>query len=299
MLSQTALNVGCSLFKAGVFEEYNVTVLGTQIPTIEGTEDREAFAVTLAEIDEYCALSFPATTIDGAVEAAKKIGYPVLVRVAFTLGGLGSGFANNEVELRDLALKAFAAGGQILLDQDLRGWKEVEYEVIRDRFDNCVTICNMENFDPLGVHTGDSIVICPSQTLSNREYYMLRDASIKIARHVQIVGECNVQFALHPESERYCIIEVNARLSRSSALASKATGYPIACVWLVVSSPARRFALAPRLPARRAALTPLSLALVLVLSLTSVALFLFHRRPAGTSRRSSRWESTSRTSATA
>ena len=170
MGGQTALNVGCSLFKAGVFEKYNVTVMGTQIPTIEGTEDREAFALTLAEIDEYCALSFPATTIEGAVEAAKKIGYPVLVRVAFTLGGLGSGFANNEVELRALALKAFAAGGQILLDQDLRGWKEVEYEVIRDRFDNCVTICNMENFDPLGVHTGDSIVICPSQTLSNREY---------------------------------------------------------------------------------------------------------------------------------
>ena len=230
MGGQTALNVGVELFNAGDLERHNVTVLGTQIPTIVGTEDREAFALTLAEIDEHCALSYPATTIDMAVEAANKIGYPVLVRVAFTLGGLGSGFANNEPELRELAEKAFASGGQILLDQDLRGWKEVEYEVVRDRFDNCVTICNMENFDPLGVHTGDSIVVCPSQTLSNREYYMLRQASIKIVRHLGIVGECNVQFALHPFSERYCIIEVNARLSRSSALASKATGYPIAYV---------------------------------------------------------------------
>ena len=274
-------------------------VLGTSVESIMATEDRDLFNRKLTEISQPFAQGEACADIESCVDVAKVIGYPVMCRAAYALGGLGSGFAENEEQLRELTRKAFASSPQVLVEADLRGWKEVEYEVIRDRFDNCVTICNMENFDPLGVHTGDSIVICPSQTLSNREYYMLRDASIKIARHVQIVGECNVQFALHPESERYCIIEVNARLSRSSALASKATGYPIACVWLVVSSPARRFALAPRLPARRAALTPLSLALVLVLSLTSVALFLFHRRPAGTSRRSSRWESTSRTSATA
>merc|ERR1719464_1255884 len=188
----------------------------------------------LAEIGESLALSYPATNVEGALEAAHKIGYPVLVRAAFTLGGLGSGFAENDAELRDLAVRALEGGSsttkQILIDQDLRGWKEVEYEVVRDVRDNCITVCNMENFDPLGVHTGDSIVVAPSQTLTNREYFMLRKTALKVVRHLGIVGECNIQYALHPESERYCIIEVNARLSRSSALASKATGYPLAYV---------------------------------------------------------------------
>ena len=184
----------------------------------------------MQEIDETIALSYSATNVEEALKNANKIGYPVLVRAAFALGGLGSGFAANDKELTDLAKKAFASSDQILIDQDLRGWKEVEYEVVRDSRDNCVTVCNMENFDPLGIHTGDSIVVAPSQTLSNREYFMLRKTAIKVIRHLGIVGECNIQYALHPESERYCIIEVNARLSRSSALASKATGYPLAYV---------------------------------------------------------------------
>lgn len=219
------MNVGIRLFNSGILAKYNVVVLG-----IEATEDREIFSQKLKEFDETIALSFSATTMDEAVEAAAKIGYPVLIRAAFALGGLGSGFVNNETELRSLAAKAFSNSSQILIDQDLRGWKEVEYEVVRDCHDNCITVCNMENFDPLGIHTGDSIVVAPSQTLSNREYFMLRRTAIKVVRHLGIVGECNIQYALHPESERYCIIEVNARLSRSSALASKATGYPLAYV---------------------------------------------------------------------
>jgi carbamoyl-phosphate synthase/aspartate carbamoyltransferase len=230
MGGQTALNVGVELHEAGVLKKYNVQVLGTPIPAIMATEDREEFAKRLQTVGESAALSYSATNVKQAVDAANKIGYPVLVRAAFALGGLGSGFADNEKELIDLANKAFAASPQILVDQDLRGWKEVEYEVVRDCRDNCITVCNMENFDPLGIHTGDSIVVAPSQTLSNQEYFKLRQAAIKVVRHLGVIGECNIQYALHPESERYCVIEVNARLSRSSALASKATGYPLAYV---------------------------------------------------------------------
>jgi len=230
MGGQTALNVGVELWNSGALQKAGVAVLGTQIAAIEATEDREIFATKLEEIDETIALSYSATSVAEALENANKIGYPVLVRAAFALGGLGSGFAADDKELTDLAKKAFASSDQILIDQDLRGWKEVEYEVVRDCRDNCITVCNMENFDPLGIHTGDSIVVAPSQTLSNREYFMLRKTAIKVIRHLGIVGECNIQYALHPESERYCIIEVNARLSRSSALASKATGYPLAYV---------------------------------------------------------------------
>ena len=230
MGGQTALNVGLELYNSGDLARENVSVLGTQIPVIEATEDREIFSEKLKEIGETIALSYPARNLAEAKEAANKIGYPVLIRAAFALGGLGSGFASNDDELFKLARKAFTTSDQILIDQDLRGWKEVEYEVVRDNRDNCITVCNMENFDPLGIHTGDSIVIAPSQTLSNREYFMLRKTAIKVVRHLGIVGECNIQYALHPESERFCIIEVNARLSRSSALASKATGYPLAYV---------------------------------------------------------------------
>mmetsp|Transcript_63572 Transcript_63572/g.74453 ORF Transcript_63572/g.74453 Transcript_63572/m.74453 type:complete len:1514 (-) Transcript_63572:435-4976(-) len=230
MGGQTALNVGIELWNEGTLQAHNVDVLGTQIPVIEATEDREIFSQKLKEIDETIALSYSANTIEEAKVAAAKIGYPVLIRAAFALGGLGSGFAADEKELVSLAAKAFSCSNQILIDQDLRGWKELEYEVVRDAHDNCVTVCNMENFDPLGIHTGDSIVVAPSQTLSNREYFMLRRTAIKVVRHLGIVGECNIQYALDPISEKYCIIEVNARLSRSSALASKATGYPLAYV---------------------------------------------------------------------
>jgi len=230
MGGQTALNVGIELYNKGILKAENVKVLGTQIPVIEATEDREIFSEKLKEIGETIALSYPARNIPEALEAAKKIGYPVLVRAAFALGGLGSGFASNDAEMTDLASKAFSSSSQILIDQDLRGWKELEYEVVRDASDNCITVCNMENFDPLGIHTGDSIVVAPSQTLTNREYFMLRRAAIKVVRHLGIVGECNIQYALNPRNEQYCIIEVNARLSRSSALASKATGYPLAYV---------------------------------------------------------------------
>ena len=230
MGGQTALNVGIGLWKAGVFEKYNCRVLGTSIETIIATEDREIFSQKLHAINERLALSYSATNIEEAVTSALKIGFPVLVRAAFALGGLGSGFAENEEELREQCALAFAISDQILIDQDLRGWKEIEYEVVRDCCDNCITVCNMENFDPLGVHTGDSIVVAPSQTLSNSEYFMLRQTSIKVIRSLGIVGECNIQYALNPYSEEYCIIEVNARLSRSSALASKATGYPLAYV---------------------------------------------------------------------
>ena len=230
MGGQTALNVGIELYKMGVFEKYNCKVLGTPIDTIIATEDREIFSKHLHTIGEKLAISESATTTEEAIEVAKRIGFPVLVRAAFCLGGLGSGFAENEAQLRDLCGKALALSDQILIDQDLRGWKEIEYEVVRDCRDNCITVCNMENFDPLGVHTGDSIVVAPSQTLSNTEYFRLRATSIKVIRSLGIVGECNIQYALNPLNEEYCIIEVNARLSRSSALASKATGYPLAYV---------------------------------------------------------------------
>ncbi|EQC32261.1 aspartate carbamoyltransferase [Saprolegnia diclina VS20] len=236
MGGQTALNVGIELWESGALEAHNVRVMGTPISVVIDTEDRERFSERLAEIGETIAVSKPAKTIDEAIAAANEIGYPVLVRAAFALGGLGSGFAANDEELTTLAKKAlFGAGSkvaerQILIDQDLRGWKEVEYEVVRDAKNNCITVCNMENFDPLGIHTGDSIVVAPSQTLSNAEYFKLRQTAQKVVRHLGIVGECNIQYALDPHSERYCIIEVNARLSRSSALASKATGYPLAYV---------------------------------------------------------------------
>ena len=235
MGGQTALNVGVQLWRSGELQKEGVEVLGTQIPVIEATEDREIFSEKLKEIGETIALSYSATSVDEALEAASKIGYPVLIRAAYALGGLGSGFAANDDELKMMAAKAFSTSDQILIDQDLRGWKELEYEVVRDASDNCITVCNMENFDPLGIHTGDSIVVAPSQTLTNREYFMLRRTAIKVVRHLGIVGECNIQYALHPESERYCIIEVNARLSRSSALASKATGYPLAYVATKIS----------------------------------------------------------------
>ena len=230
MGGQTALNVGVELWRSGELQKAGVEILGTQIPVIEATEDREIFSEKLKEIDETIALSYSATSVEEALENANKIGYPVLIRAAYALGGLGSGFAANDEEMEEMAKKAFATSDQILIDQDLRGWKELEYEVVRDSSNNCITVCNMENFDPLGIHTGDSIVVAPSQTLSNREYFMLRKTALKVVRHLGIVGECNIQYALHPESERYCIIEVNARLSRSSALASKATGYPLAYV---------------------------------------------------------------------
>ncbi|CAM9209800.1 unnamed protein product [Ascophyllum nodosum] len=232
MGGQTALNCGVALYNQGVFEKYNVRVLGTQISVIMATEDRDVFAQKLREIDEKLAQSICASTMEEGLAAANKarIGYPVLIRAAYALGGLGSGFAENEEEFRLQAEKGFAYSRQLIIDQDLRGWKEVEYEVVRDNRDNCITVCNMENFDPLGVHTGDSIVVAPSQTLSNREYFQLRRTALKVVRHLGVVGECNIQYALNPDSEEYCIIEVNARLSRSSALASKATGYPLAYV---------------------------------------------------------------------
>uniref|UniRef100_A0A0G4I2F1 Carbamoyl-phosphate synthase (glutamine-hydrolyzing) n=1 Tax=Chromera velia CCMP2878 TaxID=1169474 RepID=A0A0G4I2F1_9ALVE len=227
---QTALNCGCVLQNTGIFEKYGVRVLGTPISAIEQTEDRDVFAQELKKIGAKCAPSFPALNVEEVVDAANKLGYPVLVRAAFALGGLGSGFASDEKQLRKLAEEAFQHSHQVLVDKSLKGWKEVEYEVVRDDRDNCITVCNMENFDPLGVHTGDSIVIAPSQTLSNEEYFMLRETAVKVIRHFGIVGECNIQYALDPNSKDFVIVEVNARLSRSSALASKATGYPLAYV---------------------------------------------------------------------
>ncbi|MBU6122732.1 carbamoyl-phosphate synthase (glutamine-hydrolyzing) large subunit [Hymenobacter siberiensis] len=227
---QTALNCAVALYRAGVFEQYNVQVLGTPVQSIIDTEDREIFKVKLDQIGVLSARSVACTTLDGALAAAEKIGFPIIVRAAFALGGLGSGFANNLDELRALAQQAFTTSDQILVEESLKGWKEVEYEVVRDAFDNCITVCNMENFDPIGIHTGESIVVAPSQTLSNREYHKLRTIGIQTIRHLGIVGECNIQYALDPVSEDYRVIEVNARLSRSSALASKATGYPLAFV---------------------------------------------------------------------
>ncbi|KAA6323687.1 Carbamoyl-phosphate synthase large chain, partial [termite gut metagenome] len=227
---QTALNCGVELYKTGVFERYNVQVLGTPVQAIIDTEDRELFVKKLNEIHIKTIKSEAVENIVDARRAAKELGYPVIIRAAYALGGLGSGFCDNEEELNVLAEKAFSFSPQILVEKSLRGWKEVEYEVVRDCYDNCITVCNMENFDPLGIHTGESIVIAPSQTLTNSEYHKLRELAIRIIRHIGIVGECNVQYALDPESEDYRVIEVNARLSRSSALASKATGYPLAFV---------------------------------------------------------------------
>jgi len=227
---QTALNCGVQLFRNKVFEKYKIRVLGTPVQSIIDTEDREVFVEKLNQIDVRSPRSIAVTNLDDAVAAANTINYPLIIRAAYALGGLGSGFCNNEQELKAMAGKAFSYSSQILVEESLKGWKEVEYEVVRDRFDNCITVCNMENFDPLGIHTGESIVVAPSQTLSNREYHKLREIAIRIIRHIGIVGECNVQYALDPDSEDYRVIEVNARLSRSSALASKATGYPLAFV---------------------------------------------------------------------
>jgi carbamoyl-phosphate synthase large subunit len=227
---QTALNCGVALFKSGVLEKHHVRVLGTPVQAIMDTEDRELFVEKLNEIDVKTIKSEACEDIEHARAAAKNLGYPVIIRAAYALGGLGSGFCDNEEELDKLAEKAFSFSPQVLVEKSLKGWKEIEYEVVRDRYDNCITVCNMENFDPLGIHTGESIVIAPSQTLSNSEYHKLRALSIKIIRHIGIVGECNVQYAFDPQSEDYRVIEVNARLSRSSALASKATGYPLAFV---------------------------------------------------------------------
>jgi len=227
---QTALNCGVELHRSGVLEKYQVAVLGTPVQTIINTEDRELFVRELDKIGVHTIASHAVSTVEDAAGAASELGYPVIVRAAFALGGMGSGFCNNRGELEGVVGKALSGTGQVLVEKSLKGWKEIEYEVVRDRYDNCITVCNMENFDPLGIHTGESIVVAPSQTLSNSEYHKLREIAIKIVRHLGIVGECNVQYALDPLSEDYRVIEVNARLSRSSALASKATGYPLAFV---------------------------------------------------------------------
>ena len=227
---QTALNCGVELYESGVLEKYAVKVLGTPVKAIMDTEDRERFVEKLDEIEVKTIKSEACEDMQQAVKAANALGYPVIVRAAYALGGLGSGFADNDEELKKICEKAFSFSPQVLVEKSLKGWKEIEYEVVRDQYDNCITVCNMENFDPLGIHTGESIVIAPSQTLTNAEYHKLRELSIKIVRHIGIVGECNVQYAFDPYSEDYRVIEVNARLSRSSALASKATGYPLAFV---------------------------------------------------------------------
>ena len=227
---QTALNCGVELYKSGVLERYGIKVLGTPVQAIIDTEDREKFVQRLDEIGVKTIRSEAVCNNSQARRAATQLGYPVIIRAAYALGGLGSGFCNNEQELDELCEKAFSYSSQVLVEKSLKGWKEIEYEVVRDRYNNCITVCNMENFDPLGIHTGESIVVAPSQTLSNSEYHKLRELAIRIIRHIGIVGECNVQYALDPESEDYRVIEVNARLSRSSALASKATGYPLAFV---------------------------------------------------------------------
>ena len=230
MGGQTALNCGVELYNSGVLAKYGVRVMGTSVETVIATEDRKIFNEKLCEIGEKIAQSATAQTIEEAKVVAQQIGYPVMIRAAYALGGLGSGICSNEEVLVEKTKIALALSPQILVEKSLLGWKELEYEVVRDAADNCITVCNMENFDPLGVHTGDSIVLAPSQTLSNREYHMLRETAIKVVRHLGVVGECNIQYALDPKSLDYCIIEVNARLSRSSALASKATGYPLAFV---------------------------------------------------------------------
>eukprot|EP00522_Entomoneis_paludosa_P006834 CAMPEP_0172438874 /NCGR_PEP_ID=MMETSP1065-20121228/7_1 /TAXON_ID=265537 /ORGANISM="Amphiprora paludosa, Strain CCMP125" /LENGTH=1491 /DNA_ID=CAMNT_0013187469 /DNA_START=66 /DNA_END=4541 /DNA_ORIENTATION=- len=230
MGGQTALNCAIEMWEAGTLQKYGVRVLGTQVDVVINTEDRQLFSDRLNEINEKIAESYSADTVEEAIEASKKVGFPLMIRSAFALGGLGSGICDDEAHLREMANKALSVAPQILVEKSMKGWKEVEYEVVRDANDNCVTVCNMENFDPLGIHTGESIVMAPSQTLSNEEYHMLRETAVKVVRHLGIVGECNIQYALHPESLEYAIIEVNARLSRSSALASKATGYPLAFV---------------------------------------------------------------------
>ena len=227
---QTALNCGVELYQSGVLEKYSVKVLGTPVQAIMDTEDRELFVKKLDEINVKTIKSQACDNIADARKAAAELGYPIILRAAYALGGLGSGFCDNEEQLNALAEKAFSFSPQVLVEKSLKGWKEIEYEVVRDKYDNCITVCNMENFDPLGIHTGESIVVAPSQTLTNSEYHKLRALAIKIIRHIGIVGECNVQYALDPNSEDYRVIEVNARLSRSSALASKATGYPLAFV---------------------------------------------------------------------
>ena len=227
---QTALNCGVQLYEQGILDKYNLRVLGTPVRAIMDTEDRELFVKKLDQIDVKTIKSVAVGTIEDAVKAASELGYPIIVRAAYALGGLGSGFCDNEQELRVLAEKALNYSSQLLVEKSLKGWKEIEYEVVRDKYDNCMTVCNMENFDPLGIHTGESIVVAPSQTLTNAEYNKLRELAIRIVKHIGIVGECNVQYAFDPESEDYRVIEVNARLSRSSALASKATGYPLAFV---------------------------------------------------------------------
>ena len=227
---QTALNCGVELYRSGVLERYGVRVLGTPVQAIINTEDRELFVEQLNEINVKTIKSEACESIEEAKQAARTVGYPVILRAAYALGGVGSGFCDNEEELTQLVETAFSFSPQVLVEKSLRGWKEIEYEVVRDQYDNCITVCNMENFDPLGIHTGESIVVAPSQTLTNSEYHKLRALAIKIIRHIGIVGECNVQYALDPQSEDYRVIEVNARLSRSSALASKATGYPLAFV---------------------------------------------------------------------
>ena len=227
---QTALNCGVALAQSGVFERYGVQVLGTPVEVIMNTEDRELFVEKLNEINVKTIRSHACENAEQARQAAAELGYPVIIRAAYALGGLGSGFCDNEEQLNTIVEKAFSFSPQVLVEKSLKGWKEIEYEVVRDRYDNCITVCNMENFDPLGIHTGESIVVAPSQTLTNSEYHKLRALSIRIVRHIGIVGECNVQYALDPLSEDYRVIEVNARLSRSSALASKATGYPLAFI---------------------------------------------------------------------
>ncbi|MBQ9883189.1 MAG: carbamoyl-phosphate synthase large subunit, partial [Bacteroidaceae bacterium] len=227
---QTALNCGVKLYQDGVLDKYGVNVLGTPIQAIIDTEDRELFVRRLDEINVKTIKSQACSDIESVRKAADTLGYPVILRAAYALGGLGSGFCDNEEELLKQAEEAFSFSPQVLVEKSLRGWKEIEYEVVRDRYDNCITVCNMENFDPLGIHTGESIVVAPSQTLTNAEHHKLRALAIKIIRHIGIIGECNVQYALDPNSEDYRVIEVNARLSRSSALASKATGYPLAFV---------------------------------------------------------------------
>ena len=227
---QTALNCGVALHKAGILEKYNLQVLGTPVQAIMDTEDRDLFVKKLDQISVKTIKSYAVESVEAACEAAEKLGYPVILRAAYALGGLGSGFCDNKEELLQLAEKSFSYSPQVLVEKSLRGWKEIEYEVVRDLHNNCITVCNMENFDPLGIHTGESIVVAPCQTLSNTESQLLRELAIRIVRHIGIVGECNVQFAFDPYSEDYRVIEVNARLSRSSALASKATGYPLAFV---------------------------------------------------------------------
>ena len=227
---QTALNCGVALYEKGVLEKYGVKVLGTPVQAIIDTEDRDLFVKRLDEIGVKTIKSEACSTVEEVQKAAHELGFPVILRAAYALGGLGSGFCDNEEELLAQAEEAFSFSSQVLVEKSLKGWKEIEYEVVRDRYDNCITVCNMENFDPLGIHTGESIVVAPSQTLTNSEYHKLRALAIKIIRHIGIVGECNVQYALDPNSEDYRVIEVNARLSRSSALASKATGYPLAFV---------------------------------------------------------------------